>query len=168
MASFPKFLSSSHRRRLDVLIKLLVLFESTIQDLRLASLDSLVDWLVGWLIGGGVKNWRLHSSQFHVCMHPTRPISIWFSQALIFPTKYVIPKSLKFSHWPSKTLPKTNIALENKSKPKKDRIVFLAPLSRGELLVSGRIVLYSPSYDSDRKTSTKWWRFHCYISFTGV
>ena len=22
----------------------------------------------------------------------------------IFPTKYVIPKSLKFSHWPSKTI----------------------------------------------------------------
>ena len=27
----------------------------------------------------------------------------------IFPTKYVIPKSLKFSHWPSKTIKETNI-----------------------------------------------------------
>ncbi len=29
-------------------------------------------------------------------------LSQWTSLNFIFPTKYVIPKSLKFSHWPSK------------------------------------------------------------------
>ena len=34
-------------------------------------------------------------------------IKVWTLFPFIFPTKHVIPKSLKFSHWPSK-LPETN------------------------------------------------------------
>ena len=56
-----------------------------------------------------------HSARFQYCfqthsLHDNRPytsLSQWTlkkkSLNFIFPTKYVIPKNLKFSHWPSKT-----------------------------------------------------------------
>ena len=64
----------------------------------------------------------------------------------IFPTKYVIPKSLKFSHWPSKPSIYLLLILDSRT--------HLAPFIASQLIAS---VCQSMAHRGYKGTKEKWW-----------
>ena len=73
---------------------------------------------------GGIEcpNWQEKCHFYTTYSNLTQPMDPEKkSLNFIFPTKYVIPKSLKFSHWPSKYSPCLRLGVKNATDPTLNR-----------------------------------------------